>query len=153
MKKSITVVALILAFALHTAAQTNDDACAAMKTIMNALTTKQYDKVVDWSQKKGLLHYGSKVTIPGFKNCRFLATGGVVLFEAEYDGSNISNNRKMLDDLGWIIAPCFSGFASSGGGNKRVWFKDGNPSAGRITIYDRGNGQYIELEISGNSGR
>ena len=151
MKKSILICCLFIVLVGQASAQNNADACTAMKTVMQALTTKEYDKVIDWKQKQGMFHYASKVTIPGFKNCRFMVASGVVLFEALVDGSNISNNRQMLSDLGWIIAPCFTGYASTISGSKHTWFKDGNPQAGRVSVYDRGNGNYLELEMSGVS--
>lgn len=152
MKKSVALICIVYLFVLQAAAQSND-ACSAMKTIMNALTSKEFDKVVDWNKKLGMFRYASKVNVPGFRNCQFFIVESAVYFEADYEGSNIADNRQMLDDLGWIIAPCFTGFTSSRSGNQREWFKDGNPSAGRITVYDRGNGKYLELEISGVSRR
>ncbi len=151
MKKLLAALLLIFSVAFHAASQSSDP-CSSIKTVLNALTARQYSKVVDRDKKIGLLHYASKISIPGFVNCQVLDGGDVLLFEANFANSNIENNRKKLDELRSIIATCLtSGYTAASRGNVHMWYKKGNPKAGSVTIYDRGNGQFLEIEISGTA--
>ena len=151
MTKKQLVLLLFLPWLCFAATAQNNATCEQLKFVLNALVSKQPEKVMDRSKKIGLLHYASKVNINGFEHCRILDAGsGVIQFEATYAGSDLKDNRKALQELKSLIAVCLSGGYTAGSrGNTYMWYKNGNPSAGSVTVYDRGNGQLLEIEISG----
>ena len=154
MSKNQLLLILVLPWLPFLASAQNNSTCDQLRFVLNALVAKQPEKVIDRNKKIGFLHYASKVNINGFENCRILDAGsGVVHFEAEYAGSDMEDNRKKLKELMSLIAVCLSGkgYMSGSRGNTYMWYKKDNPSGGSITLYDRGNGQFLEIEISGRA--